>query len=1105
MPSSDVVPWRIKTIPGMNTKMENFELQDKWVEKAQNCRFEEEIGAVDKRKPISYYNAGANKIGTDPIVSLHRYYASSGVVKFIAVAGTGVYVGDDSTGACTLIRTLTATGKRCSFITYNDLAMGFNGYDKPFVSDGSDITWELSSCKAEEGAGTGITKTGISYTVTYDADATVQGAVSNTIASVTNKSIELTNIPLGPVGTVNRKIYRKDSGTSGGYKLITTIANNVDTTYTDTTADASGGDALPAVTDEVPVGNIPVMYRERLYLAGDPNNQNAVYYSYPYLPHILLQTTEPDFMLVSPDDGDEITGLGVVAGILACVKKNNLRKLYVVGPESSWYAEDPLLHVGSPAPWSVVSTSGGLVFLGWNHWYLFDGASVTPIIDEFDTADILPARYSETVAFFHEDHILAAYTDATAANQYHDRIMRYNIKRQKLSYDTINANCFAAKRGGDETGELYYGSSIEGFIFKASNEDLSYRLNSKTMALAGTSNNTFVGGTQAQPYIEIGSTQTASAIPENVCMFWDSSDDPDSRWTEITAYDGKYIRVGDTAGVTGVIGGATKLDQSGTGTTINYINYRLFYRNATGAPIYEFPVGAIIFWDQAYTPVGYVSVATDQYIKIDSTDPGGTGTDMAWWDTGTSVLTLDAYLKIHCIKRIGETDTWDGLLYYCYALGNDVVNTNGWSDASATYDQLFISPSIQALATVSGGDTTYGVSLLTRDITTHTYTGGTGAYSIDGNWDNPQYVGNGSSGSGYTESVVISEHEFDEARHINLVKFKAQASGSDSAGGAAAGYLIQYQIDGSGTWTTFVGGSASSSCGSGTCSVGSHSEIYTLTVDISNVKKVKAYVYGNGYGDNSGNNAFLYEFEVYGDTVEYVELPIAKKILGKMKDYNAALDSKETAGDWTSPSVQLTNESLGKLYWNEVIASGDNIEVYFRSGVDQATCEAAAWSSAITNPNGMPLSDYISAAAWIQYKIEFTAVDSTVTNPQVYFADGFVLKFFYSQAATYAEDSVEFIYSLGYRNFDQPMMDKYHKKIGTVHSGTEGSFDVQWETENASDDFTISLPTNPERWSSFYQDTAMGEKLNITIYKNDLYDFRLKEINGFYSSEPILL
>jgi hypothetical protein len=62
--------------------------------------------------------------------------------------------------------------------------------------------------------------------------------------TATLDTISLTNIPTGPTGTVSRRIYRSVSGI---YRLVTTIADNVTTTYSDNVSDLNLGD--PLLTD----------------------------------------------------------------------------------------------------------------------------------------------------------------------------------------------------------------------------------------------------------------------------------------------------------------------------------------------------------------------------------------------------------------------------------------------------------------------------------------------------------------------------------------------------------------------------------------------------------------------------------------------------------------------------------------------------------------------------------------------------------------------------------------------------------------------------------------------------------------------------------------
>lgn len=92
------------------------------------------------------------------------------------------------------------------------------------------------------------------YKVTYvnEHGETELGAASNTVTTdATHLQVDLSDIPVSTSGSVtDRKIYRTKAGGSN-YYLLTTIADNTTTTYTDNTADAdlTGGAANNRVND----------------------------------------------------------------------------------------------------------------------------------------------------------------------------------------------------------------------------------------------------------------------------------------------------------------------------------------------------------------------------------------------------------------------------------------------------------------------------------------------------------------------------------------------------------------------------------------------------------------------------------------------------------------------------------------------------------------------------------------------------------------------------------------------------------------------------------------------------------------------------------------
>lgn len=91
------------------------------------------------------------------------------------------------------------------------------------------------------------------YRVTFvTADGETEGGTISDQVTVadkaTNGQVELTAIPIGGAAVTSRKVYRTEAGGST-YKLLTTVADNTTTTYTDTTADSGLGASVTTTND----------------------------------------------------------------------------------------------------------------------------------------------------------------------------------------------------------------------------------------------------------------------------------------------------------------------------------------------------------------------------------------------------------------------------------------------------------------------------------------------------------------------------------------------------------------------------------------------------------------------------------------------------------------------------------------------------------------------------------------------------------------------------------------------------------------------------------------------------------------------------------------
>ncbi len=112
------------------------------------------------------------------------------------------------------------------------------GRNSPFIIRVRATTTDVITA-ANAGAGNvadGVYK----YTCTFvnaAGESVEQNPTTNTVTGGP-RAVSLSTIPLGPVGTTARKVYRTKAGGST-YYLLTTIADNTTATYSDTTVDAS--------------------------------------------------------------------------------------------------------------------------------------------------------------------------------------------------------------------------------------------------------------------------------------------------------------------------------------------------------------------------------------------------------------------------------------------------------------------------------------------------------------------------------------------------------------------------------------------------------------------------------------------------------------------------------------------------------------------------------------------------------------------------------------------------------------------------------------------------------------------------------------------------
>lgn len=534
---------------GWNTKQSALTLPKNQAIIAENLRFDEEKGSISKRDEILSYGSADT---TEAITGMHRLYLKDGTKILIVTHGDEIETGNDDTGVFTNILDLTSGGYNWQWLTWNNIAIGTDGYNQPVKYDGSSASATyLGSCLATD-SGTndadgpdGVLKYKvIFYTTSYTIALDVP---SNTITVDTNK-INLTMIPIGPdtyggEDITGRKIYRTGDD-DDTYVLLSngTIADNstVILTDSDKDGDRSGAYPTPTATHKPPKGRFPVVNNNRLFLANVPTTSpSRIYYSEDANPNYFIDDTA--YFNIRPDDGDEITFAKNLLGILTIGKNNTIQKLYTDGatPSSDWEISDPFSFIGCQAPYSAVNTTLGITYLTFGGLYNFNGQYSTLISDQItpEIYDISESNFGNAWGVFHRNIFRLAYTSEATGATGNDRILVYDLLSKTYALDILSISAFCTFNSGSDWGVLYSGSSSTGAVY-AHAETLHEVMHKKHADFSGTFDDaryipTAYGGDANDPVIELAWDLTIDDLTGNINSLSGDINRPDT--------DGSYI------------------------------------------------------------------------------------------------------------------------------------------------------------------------------------------------------------------------------------------------------------------------------------------------------------------------------------------------------------------------------------------------------------------------------------------------------------------------------------------------------------------------------------------------------------------------------------
>jgi len=499
-----------------------------------NVRINEVYGALSKRPTL----LEDGSTGSAAVTSIHKYYLSDGTSHTLATTGT--YLKRVISGTDVILKAILTDGKRWSWVTFKDLAIGMNGYDEAIKYDGhtlitantdaartaENLCAELGAPFAELNTGTALEASKwYQYRVVYYDDTNYDYCTARSNAIQTGADVHniyLTGIPIGPSGTTARYIYRTAANVSkttveadDTFYYVDVISDNSTEVYADAVSDATlTGDRAPTwatvstTTEEdvtPPTASLCIIHGDRVFVAGNTTYLSSLYYSEYLRPDYFKETHYED---IRPDDGDNITGLAEQQGMLCVFKTNSIQKYYTEGESvTSWYPSDVYSHVGCPAPFTVTNTPSGIAYLSRRGWFLFDGQNIQLISDAVtpEIRDISQANIDNCFAHYNDKKLYLAYPSTSSGSTINNRVLVYDFVRDSYVVDDVDANCFETFNAGDDSGELYVGdSTTNGYIFAYGVSNVYLDQLYKSEFDAGTYDDMRTRGTENDPIVELG-------------------------------------------------------------------------------------------------------------------------------------------------------------------------------------------------------------------------------------------------------------------------------------------------------------------------------------------------------------------------------------------------------------------------------------------------------------------------------------------------------------------------------------------------------------------------------------------------------------------------
>lgn len=264
---------------------------------------------------------------TPHMLDLHRFYLSNGTKKFLAGGGTNLYLGSETTGwAFTSIKDSLAAGLKGRYQTFKDRVFRLNGTNanlKYDVTDGVvNMGVETPSAPAVATGASGNLTGDYYYKASYQVDGYSEGNASDASSLVQPSSdkVTVTKPTSTPEADVTHWIVYRTKAGAGIYYKLTTVAIGTGS-YSDNTIDDNldTGNTAPSDNSAPGVCDFIALFHRYIFIL--KASTSRVYFSTQDYPEKFPAAYYFD---ISPQDGENVTGIIEGLGSMYCFKKNSI-------------------------------------------------------------------------------------------------------------------------------------------------------------------------------------------------------------------------------------------------------------------------------------------------------------------------------------------------------------------------------------------------------------------------------------------------------------------------------------------------------------------------------------------------------------------------------------------------------------------------------------------------------------------------------------------------------------------------------------------------------------------------------------------------------------